>query len=214
MGKNIERILKSKRNQKAYNDANEDLSKLLKPKVCWKRFKINGFTEEKIILENGIKIGGGPVVSIIKGAHELICAVITIGQELECLVKKYMKDSEMFKGIILDGLSSWAVDLLRKEFVKWIKMEMHTKNGWKTSAMVSCGENSWSVKEQRIIFDLLKKETEEIGVKLKDSMMMLPLKSISLIIGTGPDPLGREEPLNCSICEMRDRCRYRKTRQV
>ncbi|HUI69214.1 MAG TPA: hypothetical protein VL354_01755, partial [Spirochaetia bacterium] len=52
-------------------------------------------------------------------------------------------------------------------------------------------------------------DASQIGVSLSASLVMSPLKSLSLIMGWGSRPLGRESGTGCDYCTMRDRCAYR-----
>ena len=78
------------------------------------------------------------------------------------------------------------------------------------SASLSPGESEWSVAEQAVIFSLV--DAREIGVTLTESLVMSPVKSLSLIMGIGPGPLGVEGASNCDFCTIRERCSYRRLR--
>jgi hypothetical protein len=211
-GKKIERVLKSERNREAYETAKKDLIQLVKPIVGWNRFKIKGIEHDHVVLENGTNIGSGPVTKVIAGASEILLAVCNVGMDLDCQIKKYMRDGFMFQGVFLDALGSWAVDSVRKQFCEWVKNELSTKEGLKLSTYLSPGESEWHIKEQRVIFDLLSEETNKTGIRLTESMMMIPLKSLSILMGIGSSPMGREGETNCDFCLMKEKCQYRHLR--
>jgi hypothetical protein len=83
--------------------------------------------------------------------------------------------------------------------------------GWHTSAPPSPGESVWSVKKQKLLFVLV--AASLIGVSLTPRMIMLPRKSLSLILGTGRNPIGVEGASNCDFCSVKEYCRYRALRQ-
>lgn len=211
-GPKIERILKSERNRKAYEAAKADLLDAVTPKAAWNCFKIKDVNNGKVVLEDNTEIGSEYVQETIRGAHYLLVVVITIGDEVECRAKKYMKNGKMFHGILLDSFGSWATDSVRKQFASWIRKKMHSENGFRTSIALSPGETKWPLQGQSAIFDLLSEETAKIGVRLRESLMMLPIKSLSFVIGTGPDKLGKEKGMNCQFCELRQTCRYQNMR--
>ena len=63
----------------------------------------------------------------------------------------------------------------------------------------------WSVEEgQPQIFSLL--DSSQVEVRLTDSAIMLPLKSLSLVLGMGPG-LNRQGT-TCDFCAMREVCKY------
>ena len=99
------RLLKSERNRQAYEEAKEDLFNLIQPVVGWNIFQIDCFKNGKVVLTDGTEIGGGPVVSVIKGAVEIVLAICSIGQNVEEKTREYMKSKQMFKGVILDSLA-------------------------------------------------------------------------------------------------------------
>jgi hypothetical protein len=66
------------------------------------------------------------------------------------------------------------------------------------------------VDEQAVIFKLL--DAGRIGVSLTPSLVMRPIKSLSLIVGLGSGPLGVEGGSNCDFCTIRERCAYRHRR--
>ena len=113
--------------------------------------------------------------------------------------------------MFLDDLGSWAVDQVRQQVCRTIEADA-TARGWRASASLSPGESEWSVAEQSVIFTLL--DTRPIGVVLSESMVMSPIKSLSLIVGIGPGPLGVEGGSNCDFCTIRERCAHRRLRAV
>jgi hypothetical protein len=66
--------------------------------------------------------------------------------------------------------------------------------------------DGWPVEEgQPQIFDLV--DAAEIGLVLLPSGMMVPRKSLSMVIGLGADVSAKGVP--CDYCSMAERCRYR-----
>ncbi|MCP4763799.1 MAG: hypothetical protein GY870_18655 [archaeon] len=210
-GHRSERIFRSERKIQDFEQVKKELLEKCNPAVVWKRFSIINmdFESGKVILEkNNIQIGGGSVVNVLKGSKELVLGVCTIGSAVGCEIKKYMNANQIFRGILLDSFGSWAVDAVRKNFHEWIKKEFHIKEGFRTSTMLCPGDYKWSVEDQKIVFDLLGEEASQIGVNLNESMMMAPIKSLSFIMGVGPNPLGRETDTHCDYCGQKDKCRY------
>jgi hypothetical protein len=68
----------------------------------------------------------------------------------------------------------------------------------------SPGYCNWSVSEQKLLFSFL--PDGFCGIKLNDSALMTPIKSISGIIGIGQNVKMNE--YNCNHCGVKD-CTYR-----
>ena len=68
------------------------------------------------------------------------------------------------------------------------------------------GSADWPLANQRLIFANLISQT--IGVTLSPHFLMHPVKSISFVMGLGPDIEQASSPLSCEGCKRVD-CAYR-----
>jgi len=67
------------------------------------------------------------------------------------------------------------------------------------------GQEGWPIQQQRVLFDLL--PAGEIGVRLTASYLMLPRKSLSFVVGLGPEM--QPDAVTCDFCSKRERCAWR-----
>lgn len=211
-GKSVEKKLKNPTNADVLKRTEKRFYDLVAPIVIWNRIPIKEYLHEKVILADGNAIGNGPFVDVVSGARELVIAVCTVGKELESNAKELMKGGAILEGIILDGLASWAVDLLRCNFYEWASDLFAEKDGFRSSTYLCPGESVWSIDDQRIIFKILSKDIPDETVRLTESNVMVPFKSLSMCFGIGPDEMGSEGQSNCDLCTMGDTCRFRKLR--
>jgi hypothetical protein len=188
-----------------------DAAELLQPAAAWDAFGIREFRHERLILENGAKIGSGPVASVMAGASHLVAGVCTAGPLISARITEHQRNGKRLRAMFLDDLGSWAVDQVRQQLCRTIEADANARD-WHASASLSPGESEWPVTEQTVIFSLLRSGTDAIGVTLTESLVMTPIKSLSLIVGTGPGPLGVEGASNCDFCTIRERCNHRKMR--
>jgi hypothetical protein len=205
------RLLAKPNVRQAFEEALAEIGDLVAPAACWDRYPVVEIRHDKLVLAGGARLGGGPVVSVAGGASELIVAVCTAGQAVSDRANALQRDGQRFKSLILNDLGSWAVDLMRQQLCRMFEDQAKAQ-GLRISAALSPGESEWSVKDQEVIFALL--DAGQIGVTLSPSMVMSPLKSLSLILGTGTQPMGVEGASNCDFCTMRERCRYRLARTL
>ncbi|PWH19510.1 MAG: hypothetical protein DDG58_04910 [Ardenticatenia bacterium] len=200
------RLLDSPKMRDAFRQAVEEVNQALEPRACWDRFPIREFRHDKVVLANGMRIGGGPVVRVVGGAQELVLAVCTIGAQPDALIAAARRANQWFKVTLLHELSAWAVGLLRQELCQYLAHVLQAE-GLRVSVPLSPGESEWPVTDQKVIFSLL--DTASIGVSLNDSMMMQPIWSLSLALGCGTQAMGVEDASNCEFCTIKERCRYR-----
>jgi hypothetical protein len=186
-----------------------DARDLIEPTAMWESFPIREFRHERLVLADGTRIGSGPVATVVAGATELVVGVCTVGSAISQRISEQLRGGRRLHAWFLDELGSWAVDQVRQQLCRQIESDAASR-GWRASASLSPGESEWSVAEQAVLFSLL--DTRAIGVTLNESMVMSPVKSLSLIVGIGPGPLGVEGASNCDFCTIRERCSYRQRR--
>ncbi len=116
---------------------------------------------------------------VFKDAEKVAICICTIGPELEQEVKELMEKNEMTRGLILDALGSEAAEEVAIQSDRILAEKAREMNLW-PSKRYSPGYGKWDVKEQRFIFKLL--PAADIGVRLTESCMMVPRKSISFRI--------------------------------
>jgi len=209
MGQSFARVLKTPRLLAVFQEELAEAQELIEPAACWDTVPVQEIRHEKVVLANGAKIGGGPVAAVIGGAADLVVAVCTVGSRISERADFYAGGKDLFRGMVLSDLASYAVDLVRQGVCELVEDEAKG-NGLHVSTPLSPGESEWSVREQATIFSLI--DAGRIGVTLTPSMVMRPLKSISLVMGVGARPMGSEGGTSCDFCTIRDRCAYRRVR--
>ena len=124
--------------------------------------------------------------------------IVTIGKGLE---EKADDCSDLLEKYCLDTLGNMALIKARKH------LENHLRSRFAISGLSFMGPGSlqdWPLEEQRPLFSILKSAKKTIGVKLTESLLMLPKKSVSGIYF--PTELTF---YSCQLCP-RERCEGRK----
>ena len=133
-------------------------------------------------------------------------AVCTIGEALEQRVSVLWEARELALASMLDSVGSGAVESLA-EYVNDLLCAQGLP-ALRVTNRVSPGYGDWDVAEQQRLFQLC--ATDAIGVTLNAACMMTPGKSISLMVGAGPQARVDHYFSQCARCWMRD-CAYRRT---
>ena len=163
-------------------------------------------TQDQLCLKGNTAIHGPLFGSLLSEAKELAVVVCTIGPKLESKVDDYFAQNDPLRAIVLDGIGSAAVDSLTQEVGKFMMNEASSR-GYQASSSLSPGMLSFPISEQWQLFELA--PTEEIGVRLTPSGMMVPRKSVSMVIGIGPQMPTWIKAEVCARCNMRKTCHYR-----
>jgi len=128
----------------------------------------------------------------------------TVGEEIGKRSRKAMHERDLLRGYIYDVVGSElveaAADLMQKELERNAAEE-----GLKITNRYSPGYCSWDVTEQHKLFQLI--PYNFCGIRLNESALMNPEKSVSGIIGIGKNV--KSNSYSCRICDMKD-CIYRK----
>jgi hypothetical protein len=181
----------------------EEGSPLLQPRVTARRLLIEDLRHERLKLEGGGKLSGELLVEHMGGAQEAIIVLCTVGEALERRAAEVSKEDAVY-GLALDGVGSAGVEALANAACALFEEEV-TKEDCQVTIPLSPGMVGWPVEQgQPQIFDLL--DAGEIGVRLTESMMMLPRKSLTFVLGIGKELVAGGR--TCDYCSLKETCRY------
>lgn len=199
------RVLRRPGMAEAFDAVFAELSELVQPAAAWDYLPVEEVRHEKVILAGGRRIGNGPVTTVMGGAERLAIGVCTIGPGVTDRIHAYKEQGEAVRSMLLDQLGSLAVGQLSQLLYRRLETDAALQS-MHISTYLSPGESEWSVKDQAVIFDLL--DAAQIGVSLTESLLMKPMKSLSLMAGVGPQPMGAPGATHCDYCTMANRCPY------
>jgi Vitamin B12 dependent methionine synthase, activation domain len=138
--------------------------------------------------------------------RHLAAALVTIGDPLERRVGELWDARELPLAAMLDSVGSGAVESLA-EYVNDLLCQEGIARGWKVTNRISPGYGAWDVADQAMLFRLC--PGTPIGVQLNEACFMTPTKSISLLVGAGPEARVDHYFSQCARCWMAD-CAYRR----
>jgi len=179
---------------------------LLEPAIAYEIYTITELSQRHLSLEGKPKVGDSLLYSVLPHAKELAIAVGTIGPRLEKQVTAYTSQGEPLQGTLLDGIGSAAVDLLTEEVCKFIAGEASSR-GYEASSPINPGMPGLPITEQWQLLKLV--PAGEIGVSLTSAGIMVPRKSVSMVIGIGPQMAKWTRAEVCARCHLKKTCPYR-----
>jgi hypothetical protein len=138
--------------------------------------------------------------------EHLAAAILTVGAPLEERVRALWEARELPLAVMLDSVGSGAVESLA-EYVNDLLCQEGIGRGWKVTNRISPGYGAWDVGDQRRLFQLCPGGL--VGVSLNEACFMTPEKSISLVVGGGPEARVDHYASQCARCWMA-RCAYRR----
>ena len=163
--------------------------------------KSGSFVFQGITFNSGKKI----VRQLIhaEGGALFIC---TAGAGIGKKSKELMAAGDLLEGYILDLIGSVTVEAAIDQIQDAFENEM-TCNGKMITNRYSPGYCGWALSEQKQFFALFPEN--HCGIKLSESCLMDPIKSVSGVIAFGTNV--RKGAYECQMCEL-ESCIYRKIR--
>jgi hypothetical protein len=141
----------------------------------------------------------------LKGSDKLVFFLCTAGEGITRWASETM-NSDPLKFYMIDILGSLVVDSAMDMIESEIEAG-YLKQGLKITNRYSPGYCGWKLVEQKVLFSVFPKGF--CNIELTPSSLMIPIKSISGIIGTGKN--AERRAYDCEICNLTD-CIYRSLR--
>ena len=169
-------------------------------------------SSEFINPQKGIRLKTGSYIEIPEEENDpqivsLAAVVCTLGSALEKETHRLMNNGDLLTAMLLDAAGVAKLEMLAHMARIYIK-NMAAEVGLFTGCPFGPGYNNMPLDSQTILFDHL--DAERIGVRLNDSGVMLPMKSISFWLRVTRDEKAAEDHgYKCQKCEMQN-CLYRK----
>ena len=192
--------------QMGYHDAQPDratqqeTAMILKEVSQWLRPQFSYFVVSK---QPDFEMGT-IILRQLRGSEAYALFICTSGLEFEAYQHQLKEQGDMVRVFIADALGSVIAEKCADQMEKALQ-ESIDKLGWKHTNRFSPGYCGWHVSQQQLLFPLFQGHT--CGVKLTDSSLMVPIKSVSGIIGLGEKV--RKLEYTCGLCDFKQ-CYKRK----
>jgi len=170
---------------------------LITPKAVYKISYIDQKLEHAVDID-GVRFSSRVLRKNLEEVERVFPYVITIGNKLK---EKGSQSKDLIKEYYFDVIGNIALSVTRK----FLEKQLQSRYGLDGMSFMSPGSlTDWPIEEQKPLFSLFGDEETPIGVKLTQSLLMLPAKSISGIYF--PTEVSF---FSCQLCP-RDNCPGRK----
>jgi hypothetical protein len=171
--------------------------KLIRPRAVFEVAYI-GAKKEGTVEVAGITFESPLLRKNLESANKVFPYVITVGPELE---RAAGAQGDLLKQYYLEEMANMALE----SAAGWLGARLESRYGVTGLANMSPGSlEDWPITEQTKLFSIFGDTEKAVGVRLTDSMLMLPRKSISGILFPSEEGF-----VACQLCE-RERCPGRK----
>ena len=171
----------------------DDVREWLRPQFCFMVVRdLPAFDMGKIIERQ------------LHGSEAYALFICTSGVEFEAYQQRLKQEGDMVRVFIADSLGSVIAEKCADQMECHLQ-ESIDKLGWHHTNRFSPGYCGWHVSQQQLLFPLFDGHT--CGVRLTDSSLMLPIKSVSGLVGLGKEV--RRLDYTCGLCNF-DKCYKRR----
>lgn len=189
-----------------------EVQEIAVPRYTYKIFDCQANeAEQKIeVLGTDLIFEGKSIYNHLKYAKQVALLAATLGIEVERKIRQYSL-TEMSKSLILDSCCTEYIekicDGIECEIEAAVVQEEFVMN-----RRFSPGYGDLALDIQPKFLAVLEAD-RRIGLNLSESLLMIPRKSVTAIIGLFDDPKlarPRRKKSNCSDCSMKQTCSYRR----
>jgi len=140
---------------------------------------------------------GAIIAHAMKEADYYALFTVTIGEGFDDYVAALKQEDDILLSFVADVLGSILAETTVSLLMDTLKRKAEQK-GMKISNNYSPGYCSWHLSEQQKLFRFFPENST--GIRLTDSCLMLPVKSVSGIVAIGREV--KKRPYGCDICNM------------
>ncbi len=179
--------------------------RLMAPRLVYRAVAVTSRSADRI--EAGGERLHIPQIGRLWGPVDAIGAgICTVGEAIAARVRALFDAREFPLAVMLDSVGSAAVESLA-EYANDLLCQIALPEGLKVTNRISPGYAGWDVAEQEGLFRLC--PGAPVGVSLNAACFMSPGKTISWLVGIGPEARVDHYFTQCRRCWMRD-CAYRR----
>ena len=163
--------------------------------------------EELIVGDTTFRIGK-IIARQLRGSEKFVFFTATAGMEYENLQHQLSAENDIVKIYLADCIGSVIAEKTA-DYMEEILQKDLDEIEWKHTNRFSPGYCGWHVREQSLLFPLFP-NSHPCGIQLTSSNMMVPIKSVSGVIGLGKQV--RKLEYTCGLCSY-EQCYKRKRPQ-
>ena len=163
--------------------AQREIEKASHPRSVWKRFSLS--VEEKGVVLGGQFLPSRDLSDHLRGCREAFLFAFTLGPEVDALIKRYQLVEVPLVPVLQACAAAYTeeqADAAQEPMEAWAR-----ERGLYLRPRYSPGYGDFSLENQRFIFQALE-VPKRTGITLTENCLMLPLKSITAVVGVSLDP--------------------------
>jgi cobalamin-dependent methionine synthase I len=183
------------------NDYIENYHDFMAPSYSYTIRDIESIQGNRIAIGDSIILESKVIARLLERCQKIAVFALTIGNQLEEMVAYLAENGLVLQATVLDAIGSGAAEKMA-DYVEDRIRRLAKIEGLVTSWRFSPGYCDWEVSQQKMVFQAL--NGDSAGIRLTESLLMIPRKSVSGIIGIGLPNRNIENYNPCHTCKKED----------
>lgn len=175
----------------------EALPRLMRPRAVYRVDPIRRLDARRLELESNIAFDGSVGRFLAHSTH-VVTFIATIGSAMERVSRRWLKSGRVMHGSIADAIASESAEAVAQTCQDEIRA-WATARGMDVTPRYSPGYCGLNVRQQTAVFAGL--PARAVNVRLTPSSLMVPIKSVSGLIGVGPAEQVSPAGYPCRYCD-------------
>jgi hypothetical protein len=160
-----------------------EVGNFLSPGACFRLFRIDSVADGVVALEGGWTFKGRILARLVRDATDAALFVATIGETLEERASALFEEGDFLASVLLDAAGTVALHRVVKALRLTLAREAEAM-GHQLTGRTAPGYGDWDLRDQAQLFQAL--SGDPLPVRLSESGVMIPKKSLSGLIGFVP----------------------------
>ena len=193
------RVAEDSEDAEALHDLVEAVRGIAKPKVVYKLSYVERVNGDEVCID-GVVFTSRVLSTNLEKVGRVFAYIATCGREFD---EVEIAHDDLLRGYWLDTIKGMAL----QAGMEYLFNHLRSKFLLETISTMSPGEadrDVWPIEQQKLLFGLFGNTEELVGVRLTESMLMIPNKSLSGICF--PSEISFR---SCQVCQRKD-CRSRR----
>ena len=191
---NVEELIK---------ECERELEQMASPRAMWKEYPLS--IHDHVLDMGFLQTKSKSLERNLRDCERVILFAATLGSRVDVLLYRYNM-IQMSKAVVMQAASVAMLETFCDEKNQELKSSYEAK-GWYLRPRFSPGYGDFPLECQREIAPALEMG-KRIGVNLTDTLLMMPSKSVTAVIGASRLPRNCTVQ-GCEVCAKRD-CAYRR----
>lgn len=181
----------------ALDELLKTLPRLMRPRAVYRLDPVRRLDARRLELESNVVLEGS-VGRFLEHSTHVATFIATIGSAVERLSRRWLRRGQVMNGAIADAIASEAAEAVAQACQDDVRA-WATERGMDVTPRYSPGYCGLNVRQQAAVFAGL--PARLVNVRLTPSSLMVPIKSVSGLIGVGPAELVSPAGYPCRYCD-------------